>query len=301
MKRACTFFVILGSAAIALVILTGCGSKSIKKAEDYLSAGMFQQAADLLQLEIQDNPKNAKAHYLLGVALLSMKSDSAAKEEFQRATLLDAGYRTKVGEAYFMAATALLEQNEYSAARLFEEAVKYDPDSKTRIPKSVLDRAQEIADEKAEWSEVQERVPGRVGVFWDSGKDFVEIPVFTLERRVYYDVRRRSIMVTNNQPKIAIYMVKIDPSDLVLGSVEIESYPNWHRFMSVPIDVVPSGTSQGLYWIKPRETLSEGLHCITHRTGIVGSGAISGGADIWPFTISTSERKTVVEEPLKER
>jgi len=157
MTKRYIFFPILVVALILVFILSGCGSKNVKKAEDYMNAGMFEQALQLLQIEVQDNPKNAKAHYLLGVALLSIKSVRSAEEEFNRAILLKASYRDKVGEGYFRAAMGLFDKEDRSTAGEFlQEAVKNDPDIKDRITKSLFDRGIEMGNKDPESSKVLE-------------------------------------------------------------------------------------------------------------------------------------------------
>jgi general secretion pathway protein G len=83
----------------ALGTLIGCGSRNarssnIKKAEENMAAGMYQQAIPLLKQEINENPENPKAHFLLGkcnLAVGGMLEIAEAKVCFDRAKRLDPG------------------------------------------------------------------------------------------------------------------------------------------------------------------------------------------------------------------
>ncbi len=89
------------SLMVMTLALAGCSKSPIDRAQAFLDAGMGAQAVPLLQLEIQSNPKNARAHLLLGEALLTGGDAAGAKESFDRAVLLNPGAREQVGKAYF--------------------------------------------------------------------------------------------------------------------------------------------------------------------------------------------------------
>ena len=145
------------SALMFVFILSSCGSKNLKRANDYIDAGMFEQATQLLQLEIQDNPKNAQAHYLLGIALLSMKSVSEAQLEFDKAILIDGKYTRKVGEGYVRAGMGLIDKEDrFSATQFFQEAVKHDPNIKSQLAKSLFDKGLKIGKQNPESPRVLE-------------------------------------------------------------------------------------------------------------------------------------------------
>jgi len=107
---------------LALVsLLAGCSKSPINRAQAFLDAGMASEAVPLLQLEIQSNPKNARAHLMLGQAQLMLNDQAAAQESFGRALLLNPGWVDKVGRAYVDAASRL-SLGDYSEMRL---AVSY--------------------------------------------------------------------------------------------------------------------------------------------------------------------------------
>jgi tetratricopeptide (TPR) repeat protein len=119
---------------IFLLLIIGCGSSNIKKAESYIDAGMYKEAIDLLKIEIQDNPKNPEGHYLLGLATLSLGSDSEANEYFNRAILIESKYREKVGEAYLKVGQKyLLEGNSNGAIARFRQAKERNPEIASKI------------------------------------------------------------------------------------------------------------------------------------------------------------------------
>ena len=91
---------ILLLVVVMIAANAGCGSKEVKKAKQFIDAGMYPQAIELLEVEIQDNPKNAEAHFLVGKCHLATDNDSRAQKAFERALLLDSGYRDEIGGAY---------------------------------------------------------------------------------------------------------------------------------------------------------------------------------------------------------
>src|SRR4029077_20425105 len=93
---------------LLLLVSPGCSKSPIDRAQAFLDAGMASQAVPLIQIEIQANPKNARAHLMLGQASLMLNDQAAAKESFDRAVLLNPGWADKVGRAYLDAANKLI-------------------------------------------------------------------------------------------------------------------------------------------------------------------------------------------------
>lgn len=93
----------LDKVALVILIFTlfGCKSKEMGRAEDFLRTGMYEQAISLLNMEIQKDPKNSEAHFLLGKAYLSQGDDLKAQEAFTRAILLKGNYIKRVNMAYY--------------------------------------------------------------------------------------------------------------------------------------------------------------------------------------------------------
>jgi tetratricopeptide (TPR) repeat protein len=88
-------------AALVFVLAAGCGEKSGRaRAEEFITAGMYQEAVPVLQMRIQSNPTDAEAHFLLGKAFLGIHDSRSAGEEFQRAGLLTSSLGGRVGSAY---------------------------------------------------------------------------------------------------------------------------------------------------------------------------------------------------------
>jgi len=93
---------------LVLLVSAGCAKSPSDRAQEFLDAGMASQAAPLLQIEIQSNPKNARAHLMLGQAQLMLSDQAAAKESFDRAVLLNPRWADEVGRAYLDAANRVI-------------------------------------------------------------------------------------------------------------------------------------------------------------------------------------------------
>lgn len=139
----CSAFVVL---LTVVIMIAGCGSRNVKKAQDYIDGGMYEDAVKLLQMEIQDSPKNVEAHYLLGVAYLFMGLDSVANESFTRVILLDTKYREKIGEGYYKVGLKALEEGDLrKAVHCFQGAKEKDTTIGSKIAKLFFDKGSEIA------------------------------------------------------------------------------------------------------------------------------------------------------------
>jgi tetratricopeptide (TPR) repeat protein len=126
------------------LILISCGSKEVKKSKEYIQAGMYSEAIELLKLEVQQNPKNAEAQYLLGYVHLLIDQDNRSNEFFHRAELLDKKYLKKRPRAYFDAACQLLNQETRLAIYYFEKATEKNNDLKKESAKICFDQAKEL-------------------------------------------------------------------------------------------------------------------------------------------------------------
>lgn len=94
-----------------LLMVFGCSGSPIQKAREFVDAGMYSEAASLLREHIQEEPKDADAHFLLGTILLIVGEGSEADESFQRAIRLDEGYKDKVVRAYYDGGASLIGQS----------------------------------------------------------------------------------------------------------------------------------------------------------------------------------------------
>ena len=92
-----TNFSAIDSRRIDLVFGISYGD-DMKKAKEFMEASMYEQAISLLEIEIQDNPKNAEANYLLGKCYIETSNNSKVEECFNRAILLDTDYKEKIGK-----------------------------------------------------------------------------------------------------------------------------------------------------------------------------------------------------------
>jgi tetratricopeptide (TPR) repeat protein len=113
-----------------ILIILSCGSKEVRKSKEYIQAGMYSEAIELLKIEVQQNPKNAEAQYLLGYVHLLVVQEEESKEFFHRAGLLDKGYLQKIAKAYFDAACQLLPQKIRLSIYYFEKAIEKNYDFK---------------------------------------------------------------------------------------------------------------------------------------------------------------------------
>lgn len=112
---------------LASSLLMGCSSRTAKKASEYMSAGMYDEAIAILRLEIQESPTNAHAHYLLAEGLLSKGDVESGKEELSRAIGLKNGYAAKVPDLYLRVAGRHLASKDYRMGLYcIDEAVAQD-------------------------------------------------------------------------------------------------------------------------------------------------------------------------------
>lgn len=120
--------------SIITMLILSCGSKEVKKAKQYIDAGMYEQAVELLQIEIKDDPKNPEAHYLLGVCYLNQRREGRAEEPFERAIMLDKGYRKNIGHGYYDAGLNLIDKGQIDDGfDYFRKAIRMDIDLKKPI------------------------------------------------------------------------------------------------------------------------------------------------------------------------
>lgn len=72
-----------------LLLLSGCGSEKVKQAQTLLAQEQFEQAIQLLETELKEKPKNAKANFMLGNAyacvFLNPKNETSEDAIFEKA------------------------------------------------------------------------------------------------------------------------------------------------------------------------------------------------------------------------
>jgi tetratricopeptide (TPR) repeat protein len=121
------YSVVLSMIFLACLLMSSCSnSKEVKKAKEFLDAGMFDQAIILLKQEIQTDPKNAEVHLLLGSAYLGKGINPLAEQELNTATVLDNSLTREAGKRCFDAAKYLVKTDKPKAHTALVKAKDYD-------------------------------------------------------------------------------------------------------------------------------------------------------------------------------
>src|ERR1700722_7265129 len=83
-------------APLLFVFIVGCSSRSkeMKNAETYIQVNELGKAKELLDLEIQTNPKNAEAYVMLAKVFLLGGDPPDARAAIDKALLLDTGTKS---------------------------------------------------------------------------------------------------------------------------------------------------------------------------------------------------------------
>ena len=71
-------------------------AEDVAKAKEFMQAGMYSQAATLLEKRIYDKPTDADAHFQLGICYLNLREYKAADKRFESAVKLDPDYEPRV-------------------------------------------------------------------------------------------------------------------------------------------------------------------------------------------------------------
>ena len=130
--------------SIAIAVSHGCGQRPTDAAEDFMAAGMFEQAAALLEQEVLDSPTNAEAHLLLGLTNLSMGYSRSAEGNFQSAVRLDPALGERIGERLLDLAQRTADPGP-GTRRLLDTAIRYDPSLRDRVVDLMLTEADSLA------------------------------------------------------------------------------------------------------------------------------------------------------------
>jgi len=104
--------------------------------ETLLAAGKFAEARDIVQKAVAADPKNAEAHYCLGIVFITQSNHAEATPHFEKAVALAPGvskYHRSLGDAYGLAALNASVLRKLSLAKkskaAYEKAVELDPKS----------------------------------------------------------------------------------------------------------------------------------------------------------------------------
>lgn len=117
----------------------GCGSNDVKKAQEFMNAGMYVQAMELLSKRIGEKPSDPDAHFLMGICNIHTNNDRAANDRFASAVRLKLDYGFKIGTEYKKAGNEVLtDRNMARALGLYIEAVNYQPSLKDEIGTELL-------------------------------------------------------------------------------------------------------------------------------------------------------------------
>ena len=131
--------------AIFVIAVAGCTEKPEDKAKQFIEAGMYGDAIPLLEEELQNNPKNTVAHYLLGMAFLNLGEEEGANQSFNRAIRLDEKkYIKRASEAYHKTGLSFLGQDTPAGVRrglrYLDRALDKDGSLKSEIVRAFRDR-----------------------------------------------------------------------------------------------------------------------------------------------------------------
>ena len=113
---------------------------------DQVEVNELGKAKELLDLEIQTNPKNAEAYVMLAKVFLLGGDPLSARAAFDKALLLDTGTKSEISKTYFEAAQGLAEKRGTEApgpiiSAYLEQAATLDPDLKENIVDWAIKRA----------------------------------------------------------------------------------------------------------------------------------------------------------------
>ena len=129
-KCACLYTVMLS----LVFCLLGCGANDVKKAQEFMYAGMYAQAMELLSKRIGEKPSDPDAHFLMGICNIHTNNNRAAKDRFASAVRLKPDYGFKIGDEYRKAGIEALTNADISRAlNLYLQAVNYQPGLKDEI------------------------------------------------------------------------------------------------------------------------------------------------------------------------
>ena len=134
----------IGIAAL-LVLAHGSGHGSttvnIGKAREFIDAGNFGPAAELLNDVARDDPTSVEGRLLLGTALLGLNDFNGAEAALDEAVALDAAAAGQAGEiCKKQVIEALRRENLEAAKGAFSLAIKYDPTLRDEVSRACIDK-----------------------------------------------------------------------------------------------------------------------------------------------------------------
>ena len=144
--RIITLLIVLSFALFSATPAFAWGE--VKKAKEFMAAGMYPQAIELLDKRVNDKPTDAEAHYQLGICYINTGKYSRADERFASAVRIKPDYGYKIGGEYKKAGTENLNKGQISQAKtLFNQAIKYQPNLKQNIVKEAFSQGKNLFDQ----------------------------------------------------------------------------------------------------------------------------------------------------------
>ena len=114
---------------ICISMVFSCGSNDVEKAKEFMAAGMFPQAIELLNKRVQEKPDDAEAHFQLGVCYINTGNFHGADQRFASAIRLKPDYGFQIGGKYYEVGKEMLAKNEIQKAEhLFSKAIEFQRD-----------------------------------------------------------------------------------------------------------------------------------------------------------------------------
>jgi len=136
--------VIIISVILSILFFSNTGFcfGEVQKAKEFMAAGMYPQATELLEKRINDKPTDAEAHFQLGICYINQGNYNKADERFGSAVRLKSDYGYKIGGEYKRVGDAKWNKEDINGALyLFRKSVTYQPNLKTDIAKKCFDKA----------------------------------------------------------------------------------------------------------------------------------------------------------------
>jgi Tfp pilus assembly protein PilF len=129
-----------------LLACTGCGKSDVEKSKEFIKADKFPQAIELLSKRVAQNPEDAEAHFLLGVAFINADKLAEADEQFAIAVRLNSDFGPHIGREYKKAGDIALKAGQTDKAiGLFQNAVRRQPDLKKSVARTLYERGKDLS------------------------------------------------------------------------------------------------------------------------------------------------------------
>jgi len=117
----------------------------VDKAKEFMQAGMYPQAIELLEKRINNEPTDAEAHFQLGLCHFHTGNYSEADNRFSSAVAFKPGCKETIAQKYKKAGFDSLEKGQgQESTRLFETAIKYQPSLRKKIAQRCFERGKSL-------------------------------------------------------------------------------------------------------------------------------------------------------------